>query len=266
MAPMRLPRLALLATLAAACVSPVETTLPPPPPPPLIGGSPGLGSVMGTIRGSGTGYPVNGNGSPVEDIGQWPVLSIIATAPAQSPRFAARIGQGTFEFTGLAAGEWRLAFNGMHPWTYVFPNMRLYADTVINVTVLPNQTVILPEMVLRPVAPFVVIATEVCPWGFSGPPTLQDWGNCDSGYWGGVDAAVEVRGIAGTPTAGARYSLSIPRDRWHVELHDVPAGEYDVDVVPVNSWWRLLPWQSSPVRLRVERGLAYAEFDYWYEK
>ena len=267
---------ALVLVLAGVgCTSDGPAGLPgsaaPPPPPPPVQPPPqpavGFGSVAGVYRGSGSWYPANGNGLPSEAASWWPILSIVAAAPGQASRFARREnGPGSFEFEGLTAGNWTLVFIGMHPWPGVFPAMRLYADTVISVTVLPNQTVFLPEMVLRPVEPFMVIATETCPWGFSGPPTFQDWGDCDSGYWGGIDVAVEVRGIAGTATAGASYSLSIPRDRWFVELHDIPVGEYQVDVVQGGSGWRLLPWQSSPVRLRVDRGLAYVEFDYWYQK
>jgi hypothetical protein len=244
---------------AAASISFTTTEAPP--------GAAGFGSVTGAYRGSGGWYPTNGNGLPSDSASWWPILSIVATAPGQPSRFARREkGPAPFEFDGLPAGTWTLIFSGMHPWPGVFPEMRLYADTMISVTVLANQTVVLPEMVLRPVAPFVVIATEICPSGFSGPPTFQDWGDCDSGYWGGVDVAVEVQGIAGTATAGIRYSLSIPSYRWFVELHDVPLGEYEVDVVPVRSGWRLLPWQSSPVRLRVDQGLSYAEFDFWFDR
>jgi len=229
-------------------------------------GSLGYGSLTGMVRGNGSGYPANGNGMPPrQGADQWPVF-IAISSPGQAARYAWTAATGTFEFTGLAAGEWTLLFTGGVPWSWVFPGLRLFADTLVKATVLPNQTTIIPEMVPNTVAPFIIIAVERCPWGFSAPPTYQDWGNCDSGYWGGVDAAVEVRGIAGTATAGLSYSRSIPSDRWHVELHEMPLGEYEVSVVPVSSIWRLLPWQSPTVRLRVDRGLAYAEFDYWYEK
>ncbi len=229
-------------------------------------GALGYGSLTGVVRGSGSGYPADGNGSPPRAGAEaWPVY-IAAAGPGHSALFAWTQGAEPFEFKGLVAGTWTLVFSGMHPWSWPFPSMRLYADTMITVTVLPNQTVIVPEMVPRPVAPFIIIAIHSCPWGFSGPPTAQDWGDCDSGYWGGVDAAVEVQGIAGTATAGVRYSLFMPSDRWHVEVRGAPAGEYEVFLVPVNRMWRLLPWQSSPVRFRVDRGLAYVELNYWYQR
>jgi len=228
---------------------------------------PGFGSVVGKYRGSGSWYPANGNGLPSEAESWWPIRALSASAPGQSTRFPrSENGPGSFEFDGLVAGQWTIAFGGMHPWGGVFPTLRLYADTVITVTVLPDRTITPPEMVLRPVEPFIVIATETCPWGFSGPPTFEDWGNCDSGYWGGIDVTVDVLGIAGTATAGFRYSLFIPKVRWYAELHDVPVGEYEVHAGPVGGGWQLLPWQSSLARIRVDRGLSYVEFDYWYQR
>jgi hypothetical protein len=254
----QLPRLALLASLAVACSSPMETTPPT--------GDPGFGSVTGVYRGSGSWYLANGNALPSESGGWWPILPpITASAPGQPTQFAQSENEaGHFTFDALPAGQWTLRFSGMHPWPGVFPTLRLYADTALTVTVLPNQTITLPELVLRPVDPFILIATETCPWGFNGPPTPQDWGNCDGGYWGGIDVSIEVLGIAGTATAGFHSSFTIPRDRWHVELRNVPLGEYEVHVSPVGAGWQLLPWQSSPSRIRVDRGLSFLEFDYWY--
>lgn len=227
----------------------------------------GTGSVTGLVRGSGSGYPVNGNGIPGERALGWPLYGIAATSSGQPTQWTREDSEtGSFRFERLATGQWTLSFLGFNPWTMIFPDMRLYADTALTVTVLKDQTVVLPELVLRPVAPFIVVATEVCPWGFASVPSYNDWGNCDSGYWGGIEVRVEVRGIAGTTTDGVLYSFSIPRDRWFTELHDVRIGEYDVSVVPVDSStaWQLLPWQQSPMRLRVDQGLAYAEFDFWY--
>jgi hypothetical protein len=261
-----LPRLVLLASLAAACGSPIETTPIPPPGDEAQPVALGYGSITGVVRGNGSGYPADGNGMlPRQGADQWPVF-IAISGPGQTVRYVWTEATGTFEFEGLPAGEWTLLFTGGVPWTAIFPGLRLFADTLVKVTVLPNQTTIIPEMVPNTVAPFIIIAVESCPWGFSAPPTYQDWWDCDSGYWGGVDAAVEVQGIAGTATAGVSYSRFIPKERWHVELHDIPLGEYEVSVVPVRREWRLLPWQSSAARLRVVRGLAYAEFDYWYGK
>ncbi len=244
---------------AAASISFITTEAQP--------GALGFGSLTGVVRLNGSGYPADGNGMPPrQGADQWPVF-IAISGPGQTVRYAWTEETGTFEFEGLVAGTWTLVFSGMHPWSGVFP-MRLFADTLVKVTVLPNQTTIIPEMVPSTVAPFIIIAIEHCLWGFSSPPTLQDWGECDGEgpSWGGVDAAVEVRGIPGTATAGVRYSLFIPSNRWHVEVHGAPAGEYEVFLVPVNRMWRLLPWQSSPVRFRVDRGLAYLEFDYWYQR
>ncbi len=226
---------------------------------------PGFGSIAITVRGIDTEESRHGNGMPFGGTGQWPVL-ITGSGPGQATLRGWTGKDGAIEFKGLAAGRWTLSLTAPHPFSNPFPDVRIYVDTVITATVLANQTVIVPDMVPRLIAPFIVIGIENCPWALSGPPTWEDWGNCDSGYWGGVDAAVDVRGIAGTATAGIHYSLFIPRDRWHVEVHGAPLGEYEVEVVPVEGKWLLLPWQSSRARLRLARGPAYVEFDYWYPR
>jgi hypothetical protein len=231
-------------------------------------GPPGYGSLVGTVHPSHT--------QPEQEVGG--LVSMRATSPGQTSRFAwampSEEGDATrsFAWDSLPAGEWAITLSEVHPYTGVFRGMRLGVDTTVVVTVVSNQTVVVPEVELRPVAPFVLIATEVCPWSVPGPFTMDDWGNCDSGYWGGIDVEVEVIGIAGTATAGERFVYSIPGSRWFLERHDVPSGEYDVTAVPTpttgtqigcESGWQLVPWRQSTVRIRVDEGLAYAEFEYW---
>jgi hypothetical protein len=150
----------------------------------------------------------------------------------------------------------------------MFPGMRLYADTAISVTVEPNRTTTTPDIVPRPVDPFILVAIDHCPWGFRSTPTLNDWGlDCDSGYGGApVDVRVEVEGIAGTPTEDQHHSFSMPAQRWFFELHDAVPGDYVVSVTPAAGpvVWQLVPWQSVNTRLRLDRGIAYALFSFWY--
>lgn len=182
----------------------------------------------------------------------------------------------TFTFYRLAVGTWTLLVRERHPWTSVFGSVQFSFDTTLKITVRANETVVVPEVAMRPVAPFLIVATEMCPWSLAGPPTPEDWGNCDSGYWGGLDVKVEVNGVAGTATAAVHHTFTIAQDQWFVELHDIPRGEYDVSGVvtprasglwfPCSTGWRLVPWRASPVRRRLDGGLAYTEFEYWCQK
>lgn len=261
-------RLFLVATvLVTAC----ENTTAPLDAAPNESATATTGSIIGVVRGSGTGYPWGTwtNGYPGGG-SVWPLSAIIAypESPNQQHRFprdGSRIG--SFAFDGLPAGRWEIRFYGWHPFSMIFPGMRLYADSTIGVTVEPNRTVDLQDVVPRPVDPFIVVAIDYCPWGLRNPPTLIDWGNCDSGYWGApVNIQVDVRGVAGTPTSGRHYSFSIPRGQVFYELHDVAPGEYDVSVVPAAApvAWRLVPWQSSSTRLQLERGISYELFSFWH--
>jgi hypothetical protein len=114
-----------------------------------------------------------------------------------------------------------------------------------------------------------MIAIDHCPWGLSGPPTWDDWGQCDTGYWGApVNIQVDVNGVAGTPTSGRHYSFSIPAWQVSYELRDAVPGDYDVSVAPAAGpvVWRLVPWQSSSTRLRLDRGMGYTIFSFWFNR
>ena len=231
----------------------------------------GYGSVVGVVQGSGTGYPW---GTWAIDDPQWPPewptvwpVGISAEAAPGDGRFTSPDGTGSYRFDNLPAGWTTIRFNGMNPWPGVFPQMRLYADTAISVRVEPNRTVNVQDVVPRPVDPFIVVAVDHCPWGFLNPPTLNDWGACDSGYWGApVDVQVDLNGVVGTPTSGQHYSFSIRRNQWFYQINGAVPGDYDVSIAlaagPVA--WQLVPWQNSTSRLHLDRGLGYELFSFWY--
>ena len=178
----------------------------------------------------------------------------------------------TFTIGSLQNGNWTLRFIERHSWTSVFPAMQLSHDSTIVVKVRDGRSLVLPELVLRPVAPFLVVATEICPWTMSGPPTTEDWGNCDSGYWGGLDVEVLVRGVPGTSTEGISRAVLIKQNEHYTELRTLPVGEYDVTGTakprvganfPCATGWRLVPWRAATQRMRLNGGLAYTEFEFW---
>jgi hypothetical protein len=198
---------------------------------------------------------------------------VSAQAPGQTQRATWADHQtGAFSFDTLTAETWTLTLSWEHPFYGVFPAMRLFADTAIAVTVLPDQAIAVPEVAPRSIPPFVLVATEMCPFtSFSSPPTLSDWGDCDGGYWGGLDVAFELRGVAGTATAGVSRSFSILQDSWFTRIDGLPSGEYDVSAVstPTSTFscnggtWRIVPWRSLTVQISAEAGVAYAEFEFW---
>ena len=243
---------------------------------------PGDTVVVTRLKGSISGS-VRGTLSATEDGGAQPVISISASRDGEVSRFIWAsypnvIGSdaATFTFDGLVAGTWKLSIHEQHPWTAIFPGMQLSFDSSFTVTVLANQSVAIPEVMLRPVAPFLVIATETCPWAVSGPMTLHAWGNCDSGYWGGLDVQVDVNGIAGSPTAGIHQSFLIKQETWFAELRSLPPGEYEVSGTAkqrltgaartCQTGWQLVPWRAAVQRMRVDDGLAYTEFEFWCQK
>jgi hypothetical protein len=198
---------------------------------------------------------------------------VSAHAPGHTPRATwADHETGAFSFDMLTAETWTLTLSWQHPFSGVFPGMRLFADTAIAVTVLPNQEIAVSEVVPRSIPPFVLVATEMCPLlSFSSPPTPTDWGACDSGYWGGLDVDLELRGVAGTATAGVSRSFSILQDSWFTRIDGLPSGEYDVSAVSTprasgacnSGTWRIVPWRSLTVQISAEAGVAYAEFEFW---
>ena len=258
----------LIAALSVAgCDGPME--------PPDSAGPPNQSTPLppalqfGSVTGSGRPSPIPWDGAPL-----LPLLRVSAQAPGRAPRAIGADNQtGAFRFDLLTAETWTLNFRWEHPFGGVFPGMRLFADTAIAVTVLPNQAIAVSEVVPRSIPPFVLVATEICPFSFSSPPTLTDWGACDSGYWGGLDVAFELHGVAGTATAGVSRSFSIPQDSWFTRIDGLPPGEYDVSAVPSpraigasfcnGGTWRIVPWRSLTVHIGAETGVAYAEFEFW---
>jgi hypothetical protein len=79
---------------------------------------------------------------------------------------------------------------------------------------------------------------------------------------------LELRGVAGTATAGVSRSFSILQDSWFARIDGLPSGEYDVSAVSTGTTcnggtWRTVPWRSLTVRINAEAGVAYAEFEFW---
>ena len=257
--------LLIVAVLAAACENSSKQLVVAPTEPATVT----TGSVVGVVRGSGTGYPW-GNGNPGERSRGWPLSAIAAIpeAPGQRQRWTGEDYEtGSFRFANLPSGRWTIRFLGMNPWIGVFPGLHLYADSAIAVTVEPNRTTTI-DIVPRPVAPFIMIAIDHCPWGFGSTPIWpDDWGSCDSGYWGApVDVQVDINGVAGTATSDTHYSFSIPKSLWYRELDNAVPGDYEVSVTPAAGpiAWRIVPWQSANTRVRLDRGIAYALFSFWY--
>jgi hypothetical protein len=262
--PSRALPISILLGLVVGCtdVEPSSSTDPPIAEPPITT----VGSVTGTVRGSGTGYP-NGNGNPGERALGWPLSGIAAIpdVPGQPERFAHEdYRTGSFMFDTLRSGRWTIRFLGLHPIAAL--GGHLYADTAITVTVEPNRTIDLGVVVPRPVDPFIVVAMNHCRWVFSSEPTLEDWVDCDGGLWGApVDVLVEVNGVVGTPTSGRYYSFFIKAGQLSYELRDALPGDYIATVAPTvdSPAWRLAPWQNYATRLRVDHGIAYALFSFW---
>ena len=222
---------------------------------------------FGSVTGSGRPLAFPWDGGTLLSVSR-----VSARAPGHAPRATwADRHTGAFRFSRLTAETWALTFSWEHPFFAVFPGVRLFADTTIAVTVLPNQAVAVPEVVPRSLPPFVLVATEMCPFSSTSPPTPADWGECDSGWWGGLDVAFELRGVAGTATAGVSRSFSIVQDSWFARIDGLPSGEYDVSAVSTattvfacnGGTWRIVPWRSLTVRISVEAGVTYAEFEFW---
>jgi hypothetical protein len=114
--------LLIAALLVAACDTATELPVVEP-----IGATPTTGSVIGVVRGSGTGYPW-GNGNPGERLRGWPLSAIAAIpdAPGQRQRWTGEDNEtGSFRFDNLPAGRWTLWFLGLNPLAGMFPGMRL---------------------------------------------------------------------------------------------------------------------------------------------
>jgi hypothetical protein len=216
---------------------------------------------------------------------QYPALPQMLAAPMSEPTHQRRVpawsdSSGTVGL--LQAGTWTIAVSVVHGVTGAYPGLLLYSDTTLTVEVIDGETTVLPDLLLRPRAPLLLVGVNSCPWALPDPPTQTDWGDCDSGYWGGVDVQVEVNGVTGTSTEGVRFEATIGPAQytelvsswddtpWSAHF-DVPLpGEYDVSVVSVapsstGAIWKLVPWQSATQRVRIESGLGYVGFDFWHE-
>jgi len=217
---------------------------------------------------------------PVDDFVS---LRLLATSISEQPRSANyEWGTGSFAFGLLPAGRWRITASAFHAWSLVFPGLQLYADTSLVVDVIAGESIRLPDVLLRPRAPLLLVAIKTC-----GPirnaPSPEDWTHiCEGGYWGGAQVRVKVQGIPGTSTADvyaeadigpAEYqnaSSSWEKTPWSTHFDITVEGEYDVTILRVaprksGETWRLLSWQEEPQRVRVGKGLSYIEFGFWHK-
>lgn len=250
--------------LLASCIGDVSN--------PLADGPSRSGSISGMI--------LNENGEVLSGpVLLWVVA--VATAPYQRLSFTQADRTKEFNLRSLRPGQWTLTFTGIHGWTFVFPELQLYPDTSVVVQVVAGEETVIPAVKLRPRAPLLLVALETCPWALPDPPSVDDWGQCDGGYWGGAAALITVTGVAGTSTAEFRStgaigpaSYTAPPTRWdttpwstHFDIKI--AGDYDVTIAltpdPLRPTWRLVPWQTMTTRVTVGRGLSYVEFDFWYK-
>src|SRR5687767_9294545 len=267
----RLTRAASVALFAllASCSDPSG-------PKPIVPADPPAGSVRGTVLDATT------NAGPSD------TTSVKIEAYPTSNRGQARPADryerntGSFSFALLPAGSWTIRVSGMHHWGSIFPGLSLYADTTVIVNVAARDTTVVPEVRLRRRAPLLLIGVNSCPFPLPDPPTLDDWGNCDSGYWGGVAVRISVKGVAGSSTeafqrevvTGPAYApwqqpASWDDTPWSKHFDIAVPGDYDVTVVSVapghSGPWYLVPWQPSTKRVTVRHGLTYVGLDFWYK-
>ncbi len=259
----------------------------------LVASAPGLTSVESVTFGVGREPPTDGLDSirlrildaetqaPLPS----PAIPQMLAAPISDPTHLRRVpyySDGSGLVGLLPAGTWTIAVSVMHGWSLIFPGLHLYSDTTLTVEVVEGEITVLPDLLLRPRAPLLLVGVNRCPWALPDPPTPDDWGNCDSGYWGGVDVRIEVNGVAGTSTDGVHFEATIgpaQYTEWATSWDDTPwsahfdvtvPGEYDVRLVDVapsisGATWELVPWQSATTRVRVGQGLSYVGFDFWYK-
>jgi hypothetical protein len=128
----------------------------------------------------------------------------------------------------------------------------------------------------------LLVGVNTCPWPLRDPPTLDDWGDCDSGYWGGAQVEIDVAGVEGTATAAEHFHGTIgsgsyvwpppswDNTAWSLYFNVTVPGDYDVRVVRVRAAGggtaalRLVPWESSTTRVNVSNVLGYVALDFWY--
>lgn len=229
------------------------------------------GSIRGAVRDE-TGAAVDENAS----------LQIVAvsTFGAGDRTFIRHTPSEDYVFGLLTPGRWTLRFSAGHAWSWVFPGLNVYMDTTVVVDVVRDVITVVPELLLRRRPSMVLAAIETCPWSLPDPPTIEDWWGCDGGYWGGVDAQITVKGVAGSNTAsfsamrpiGPAVYGSPPsfweNTPWSTHFDITVPGDYDVSIVllqpssPLSPWY-VVPWQTTTRRVTVGRGLHYIEFDFW---
>jgi hypothetical protein len=188
----------------------------------------------------------------------------------------------SFALSGLSPGRWDLSISVVHAWLSIFPGLPLYRDTTITVDVAAGETTVLAPVVLRPRPLMLLVGVNTCPWPLPDPPVMNDWDNCDDGYWGGAEVEIDVVGVQGTPTSGEHfhgtagnipYVWPVPSwevAAWSLAFNVTVPGDYDVRVVRVRAAGggtaalRLVPWESSTTRVNVSNVLGYVALDFWY--
>lgn len=191
----------------------------------------------------------------------------------------------SFALAPLTVGRWDLSISVVHGWLWIFPGMPLYRDTTITVDVAAGETTVIPPVVLRPRPLILLVGVNTCPWPLRDPPTLDDWGDCDSGYWGGAQVEIDVAGVEGTATAAEHFHGTIgsgsyvwpppswDNTAWSLYFNITVPGDYDVKLVDVRSpspdrpvAWHLVPWESSTTRVTVTNVLGYVGLDFFWHQ
>jgi hypothetical protein len=233
----------------------------------------GVGSVTGVVLDAQTHVPL-----------AFPTWLRIQASPnfnkwsLESPAYGRYDeANGSFAFE-LPAGKRTIYFFGVHGNISELRGLRTHADTTLTVDIVAGKTTVIPDLLLRPRDPLLLIAINPCPWALPDPPTQFEFSVCDeSGDYGYPDVQIEVNGVAGTGTAGVHYETAIRPslgsgywETWEdnnftAHFHVIVAGDYDVSVVHVGpDPWQLVPWQTASRRVTVEQGLSYVEFDFWH--
>jgi hypothetical protein len=232
----------------------------------------GTSAVFGALVDAATLEPIGGEYSLVRVI----INPIDATGPAASLASYDKL-TGAFKSPTLQPGIHRVQVSVVHPYTGVFSGLNLYSDTTLFIRVEEGATTVVSPLRLRPRTPILLVGINSCPWVMSEPPTDEEWNNCDSGWWGGVDLRVSVTGVNGTPTEGLHHELVIgynrytsffpyPWDRNNFSAYvPVQPGDYDVTLTRVEPAVSGAPWKiafgASPTRrVRVAGGIGYTEW------
>lgn len=235
----------------------------------------GVGSVTGVVLDALTQLPL----APTDFLRIQASPNFILQVGAPSIGGLYNRSNGFFSIE-LPAGQRTIHFSAVFAGTVDYPGLRTYADTSLTVDVVAGMTTVVPDLLLRPRDPLLLIAINPCSWALPDPPTQYEFHVCDAtgDYRGFPDVQIEVNGVAGTGTAGVHYEAairpSVGNPYWEAwedniftaHFDTVAPGDYDVSVVRVGpDPWQLVPWQAATTRVTVAQGLSYVRLDFWHK-